>query len=111
MADVAGCSDESNQGAACVDETDEEQRGTTAVVYMAESSGVRVGERAHVLRREEGRARGRPRTEGEDDTGVLGKRRRYSTLRWGAVARESYQQAQRGSREARFERGEGGGVT
>ena len=86
-------------------------RGTTAVVYMAESSGVRIGERAHVFRREEGRARGRPRTEGEDDTGVLGKRRRYSTLRWGAVARESYQQAQRGSREARFERGEGGGVT
>ena len=77
MAAVAGCSDESNQGAACVDETDEEQKGTTAVVYMAESSGVRVGERAHVLRREEGRARGRPRIEGEDDTGVLGKRRRY----------------------------------
>ena len=67
---------------------------------------VRVGEGAHVsVRRDGERARGRPRAEGEDNVCALGKRRRYSTMRWGAVARESYQQAQQGSREVRFERG------
>ena len=88
-------SNEGDTGAACVDETVEEQRGTDAVVYMAESGGVRVGEGAHVsVRRDGERTRGRPRAEGEDDACALGKCRRYSTMRWGAVAREAYQQAQ-----------------
>ena len=103
-------------GGVCANEAVEEQRGDDAhgevVVFAAESSGVRVGEEAHVsVRREGGRGRGRPCVEGEEDTRASGKRRKYSTLRWGAVARESYQQAQQGSRGVRFERGEGGGVT
>ena len=37
----AGCSSEGDTSAACGHETVEEQRGTDAVVYMAESGGVR----------------------------------------------------------------------
>ena len=63
-----------------------------------------------MVQREGERRRGRPRHEGGGEGTAAGKRRKYST-KWSTLARDEYQRAQQGSGGARFERGEGGGVT